>query len=109
MAMKIILTMAISINGIIATKKGSEDFLSHTNWIQFIKLAKKVGCFIWGRKTYEAVIKWESDYLKDLEGVKKIILSRSNLKLKEGFVLAKAPPAKVSTRTPASSGWPPQP
>ena len=89
--MKVILTMAISANGIIATKNGSEDFLSHANWVQFVKLAKRVGCFIWGRKTYEAVIKWEGDYLKDLEGVKKIIISGSNIDLKEGFELAHSP------------------
>lgn len=89
--MKVILTMAISANGIIATKDGSEDFLSHDNWIQFVKLAKKVGCFIWGRKTYEEVIKWEGDYLKDLKGVRKVIISRSNIDLIDGFELAKFP------------------
>jgi dihydrofolate reductase len=89
--MKVILTMAVSANGIIASKSGSEDFLSHTNWLQFVKLAKRVGCFMWGRKTYEAVIKWEGDYIKDLEGVKKVIVSQSNLDLKEGFVLANSP------------------
>ncbi len=89
--MKIILTMAISANGIIASETGSEDFLSHTNWIQFVKLAKRVGCFMWGRKTYEAVSKWEGDYLKDLESVKKIIISRSNIDVEEGFELAHSP------------------
>lgn len=89
--MKVILTMAISANGIIATKAGSEDFLSHDNWLQFVKLAKRVGCFIWGRKTYEAVLKWEGDYLKELEGVKKIIVSRSDIELIDGFELAKSP------------------
>src|SRR3989344_9671574 len=89
--MKVILTMATSANGIIATKEGSEDFLSHTNWIQFVKLAKRVGCFIWGRKTYEAVSKWKGDYLKDLENVKKIVISGSNIELKEGFELTHSP------------------
>ena len=89
--MKIILTMAVSANGIIATNSGSEDFLSHDNWIQFVKLAKRVGCFIWGRKTYDAVIKWEGDYLRDLDGIKKIIISQSQLELKEGFSLANSP------------------
>ena len=83
--------MAISANGIIASKNGSEDFLSHTNWVQFINLAKRIGCFMWGRKTYDAVIAWEDDYLKDLEGVKKIIISKSNIDLKEGFELAHSP------------------
>lgn len=94
--MRIILTMAVSANGIIATKSGSEDFLSHDNWIQFVKLAKRVGCFIWGRKTYDAVIRWEGDYLRDLDGVKKIIISQSLLKLKEGFSLANSPEEAVA-------------
>jgi dihydrofolate reductase len=96
MAMKIILTMAISANGIIASKTGSEDFLSHSNWVQFVKLAKKIGCFIWGRKTYEAVIKWEGDYLKDLEEVKKVIISQSQIELKDGFLLANSPENALS-------------
>lgn len=89
--MKIILSMAISANGIIASKTGSEDFLSHTNWLRFVKLAKQVGCFMWGRKTYEAVIKWEGEYLDDLAEVKKIIISSSDITLKEGFELAHSP------------------
>lgn len=83
--------MAISANGIIASKTGSEEFLSHTNWIQFTKLAQKTGCFIWGRKTYEAVLKWEGDYLADLGGVMKVIISRSNMELQDGFELANSP------------------
>ncbi len=89
--MKVILSMAVSANGIIATKEGNEDFLSHGNWIRFVKLVNKVGCFIWGRKTYEAVIKWEGDYLNDLNDAKKIIISHHDLKLKEGFILAHSP------------------
>lgn len=95
--MKIILTMAISANGIIATKSGNEDFLSHANWIQFVSLAKKVGCFIWGRKTYEAVIKWEGDYLNDLDGVKKVVVSTSKLELNSGFTLVNSPGHALET------------
>lgn len=88
--------MAISANGIIATTTGSEDFLSHDNWIQFVKLANKVGCFIWGRKTYDAVINWEGDYLNDLKDVKKIIVSHSPIELKKGFTLADSPEQALS-------------
>lgn len=83
--------MAISANGMIATKNGSENFLSHDNWVQFVKLAHKVRCFIWGRKTYEAVIKWEGDYLNDLKDVRRVIVSHSPITLKEGFTLANSP------------------
>lgn len=89
--MKVILTMAISANGIIATESGNEDFFSHENWLQFVKLANKVGCFIWGRKTYDAVIKWDGDYLSDLKKVKKFIISNSKVKLIDGFELADSP------------------
>ncbi|MBN2100398.1 dihydrofolate reductase family protein [Candidatus Dojkabacteria bacterium] len=89
--MKVTLTMAISANGMIATPSGNEDFLPHANWIQFVQLVKKVGCFIWGRKTYEEVLKWEGDYLSDLEGARKIVVSHNNIKLEHGFELAKSP------------------
>jgi dihydrofolate reductase len=89
--MKVILSMAMSANGVIATKTGNENFLSHANWTQFVKLANKIGCFIWGRKTYDEVIKWEGNYLGDLQNIKKIIVSRSSPQLKEGFILASSP------------------
>lgn len=89
--MKVILSMAVSANGIIATKTGSEDFLYSGNWVRFIKLAHKVGCIIWGRNTYEQVISWEGDYLKDLQDIKKVIISRSSIQLKDGFILASSP------------------
>lgn len=89
--MKVILSMAISANGIIATKEGSEDFLPHDNWIRFVNLANKIGCFIYGRKTYEAVIKWEGDYLSELKEIRKVIISRSPIKLRSGFTLANSP------------------
>lgn len=94
--MKIILSMAISANGIIASSTGSEDFLPHTNWIQFSKLVNKVGCFIWGRKTYEAVANWEGAYLSSVKNVKKIILSKTNIALMEGFELAHSPEEAVT-------------
>jgi dihydrofolate reductase len=89
--MKVILSMAISANGIIATKTGGEDFVSLDNWHQFVKRAKKVGCFIWGRKTYEAVSKWEGDLLNDVKDVRKIIISSSEIALVPGFSLATSP------------------
>lgn len=83
--------MAVSANGIIASKTGSEDFLSHTNWLQFVKLANRIGCFVWGRKTYEAVLNWGGNYLNDLVNVKKMIISGSHIDLQDGFKLAHSP------------------
>ena len=89
--MKVILSMAISANGIIADKNGTEDFLSHDNWIQFVNLAKRIGCFIWGRKTYDAVSKWKGNYFKDIKDIRKIIISRSSIPLIKGFSLSNSP------------------
>lgn len=77
--------MAVSANGIIASKTGSEDFLPLANWLQFVKEAKKSGCFLYGRKTYEEVIKWGGDWLDDLREVKKIVISRSNINVKKAL------------------------
>lgn len=93
--MNIILTMAISANGIIATSSGDEDFLSETNWQQFIKLANQVGNFIWGRKTYDLVMSWGNDPLIEFKNVTKIIISHTPIKLKEGFILAHSPEEAV--------------
>lgn len=73
--MKVILYMAISLNGIIARENNEEDFLSHNNWITFVELAKQCGCMMWGRKTHEIVKTWEEQYFKDIEGIKKVIVS----------------------------------
>ena len=90
--MKVILTMAMSVNGMIADENGREDFLAHENWLAFIKLANKVGNFIYGRKTYEAVSEWPPNYLKDLNNVTKIVISQDeSLNVQKGFVRVENP------------------
>ena len=90
--MKIILFMATSLNGIIAGKDGNEDFLSHTNWVSFGELAKKHGCFIIGRKTYEAVQKWPDYNFNNIEARLKIVVSTGkDLKLDTPFMVANSP------------------
>ena len=84
--------MAMSLNGIIATEDNKEDFLSHDNWNEFVKIAQKTGCLIWGRKTYEIVKTWDESYLKPLKNIVKVILSgNSDLNLDEGFIKSSSP------------------
>ena len=85
--------MAISTNGVIATEKGDEDFLSHENWEKFCELAREFGNFVVGRKTYEAVKKWDGGYnFDDLVNVEKVIVSQAkNFKLDSGYTLANSP------------------
>lgn len=85
--------MAISVNGIIATETGDEDFLSHENWEKFCELAREFENFVVGRNTYEAVRKWDNGYnFDDLIGIEKVIISQDqNLKLDKGYTLASSP------------------
>lgn len=95
--MKVVMSMAVSVNGIIADENGSEDFLSHENWIQFSKLANKIGNNVWGRKTYEAVTNWPREYLDDLRKVTKIVISQDKtLHLDPGFTRVDSPQDAVS-------------
>ena len=89
--MKVILYMAQSINGYIARENHEEDFLSHENWILFLRLVKYCGCFIIGRKTYEEVKKWKEYNFDNIKAVKIIISKNPNYKLDRGYVLAKSP------------------
>ena len=95
--MKIILYMAISVNGIIARKNGAEDFLSHENWEKFESLAKEHGNFVVGRKTYEAVKSWGENYNFDtITNVEKVVISQNpSLTLNETYTVARSPKAAI--------------
>ena len=94
--MKVTLFMAISLNGIIATLDNQEEFLSHANWDEFVKVVQKCGCLIWGRKTYELVRKWDKSYLDPFKNIVKVIISRDkDLKFDSGFVLADSPKSAI--------------
>jgi dihydrofolate reductase len=75
--LKVILYSTITTNGLIAKEDGSEDFLSDENWKIFVNLFKNGACLVWGRSTYESVLKWDKKYLNVLKKVKKIIISKN--------------------------------
>jgi len=85
--------MAQTINGIIARENYDEDFLSHINWGEFVKLAEELGCFIIGRKTYDTYQAKESEeYNFDNVKSKKIIVSRDKKsKLTGDYISASSP------------------
>lgn len=90
--MKITLFMVMSVNGFIADKNGNEDFLSDENWDEFVSHVKEKGYLLWGRKTYETVLSWQDDSLKDLKGIKKYVLSsKRDYKVGEDFHLVSSP------------------
>lgn len=80
---KITIEMACSINGMIATEDGKEEFLSFRGWKIMLELLKKYDVLIWGRKTWENILSWGDDYLEDLKDINVIILSETRKKQKE--------------------------
>ena len=66
--------MACSINGLIATEDGNEDFLSYRGWEIMLEFLKEYDVLIWGRKTWENILSWGKKYLNDLKDINIIIL-----------------------------------
>lgn len=91
--MKTILYMAMSVNGYIARANGDEDFLSHKNWEAFSEIAKECGCFVIGRKTYEAVQGWGEKYSFDtIEARAKVVVTKNkDFKADEKYTVADSP------------------
>ena len=75
---KITIEMACSINGLIATEDGNEDFLSYRGWKIMLELLKEYDVLIWGRKTQDNIVSWGEEYLNDLKGINIIILSEKS-------------------------------
>ncbi len=79
----ITIEMACSINGLIATEDGNEDFLLYRGWEIMLEFLKGQDVLIWGRKTWENILTWGDDYLKDLQDINIIILSETSKKANE--------------------------
>ena len=75
---KITVEMACSINGMIASSQGEEEFLSDRGWKIMLEFLKNYDVLVWGRKTFESVMTWGDEYTKDLEKINMIILSSNS-------------------------------
>ena len=84
--------MTISLNGIIARENREEDFISYKSWLIWLNAVRENGCVIFGRKTYQNLITWPKRYLKDLQGIKVIVISaNSDYQVGSGFELTSSP------------------
>lgn len=72
---KITIEMACSINGLIATEEGSEDFLSYRGWEIMLEFLREYDVLIWGRKTWDNIVSWGENYVNDLKDINIIILT----------------------------------
>ncbi len=70
---------AISSDGFIARKDGSEDFIPDEVWKDFIDLCKKYDTVVMGRKTYETIQAYPKEHIQEFENLKieKIIITRN--------------------------------
>ncbi len=74
------LWFGISANGMIADKNGNEEFLSDKIWNLFVAQVRSTHSVIMGRKAYEGLLKWPKEYMAELSGISKIVLTtRKNL------------------------------
>ncbi|MCL5100703.1 MAG: dihydrofolate reductase [Candidatus Marsarchaeota archaeon] len=90
--MKIVVYVAMTVNGIIA-KDGGKRFVPYDNWKLFLKKARNVGNLIIGRKTFEAIR--EGGGLKRLEGIRTIIVSKKGLENIGDFEIVATPEEAV--------------
>lgn len=77
---RITIEMACSINGLIATEDGNEDFLSYRGWEIMLEFLREYDVLIWGRKTWDNIVSWGEEYINDLKSINIIILSHEKYK-----------------------------
>lgn len=78
--MKITVEMACSANGLIATEKGNEDFLSNRNYQIMLEFLKEYDCLVWGNTTFRNVVSWGDNYINDLKDIIVIVFSKEEVK-----------------------------
>lgn len=74
--MKVILYMAMSVNGFIARENHDTSFVSESEWARFREMLQRVGNMIVGRRTYEIMV--EHNELVGLETIRIVIVSTKN-------------------------------
>ncbi len=74
--MKVTVEMACSINGLIATESGNEDFLSDRNYQIMLDFLKEYDCLVWGNTTFQNVVSWGKEYIEDLKDVFVVVFSK---------------------------------
>jgi dihydrofolate reductase len=84
----------VSADGYIARLNGGEDFIDDTFWPRTLEFLKTYDCVVMGRKTYEAIQKYEADLVQAFEELplKKIVVTHDiGFPLKSGYEAAHTP------------------
>lgn len=99
----------ISADGFIARPDGSEDFIPDELWPKTLGFFRKYDSLIMGRKTYDAIQKYDQELLERFENLKirKIVISRDpNFIPKRGYETFQVPEEiiKAGSNVLVSSG-----
>lgn len=87
-SMKVIVYMAMSIDGYIARKDGKTDFVSETEFASYTEKIREIGNVIMGRNTYEEMLKNQDAYMPDTAML--VVLSHTK-ESSDGVLLATSP------------------
>ena len=93
---------AVSADGYITERDGSEEFIPDGVWEDFIEVCKKYDTIIMGRKTYDALQKYDKALLDKFENLpaKKIVVTKNaGLILKQGYIQAFTPENAIASGT----------
>lgn len=97
MVSSVVLSMAISPNGLIAREDGQEDWLPSENWDDFLVDAKQFNNIVMGRETYELVKKLYADYNFDnVDTAHKVIVTRNQTFSAEGYTVVHSPEEAIA-------------
>ncbi len=91
--MEVILSMAVSLNGMVAREDGQEDWLPAAGWDDFLADVHSFGNFIMGRETYELVNQLYPDHnFNDITDSLKVIVTRNkDYKADSGYTVVHSP------------------
>lgn len=73
--MKVVLYMAISVNGYIAKENDDTSWVSETEWKGYSDMIKKAGNMIIGRRTYEIMLRNDEFNKSELTKIKTVVIS----------------------------------
>lgn len=73
--MRVILYMAITVNGLIAKEDDDTSWVTETEWQSFSGMIRKYGNMVIGRRTYEIMLKNDEFNRSNLNKIKTVILT----------------------------------
>ena len=88
--MKVILYMAMTVNGMIARENDDTNFISKEEWDSYSAAVRKAGNLVIGHRTYNILTKQPE--FKEFEKVKLVIVSRKKFEtLASNHIISKSP------------------